>query len=124
MECLRPIDFKMKQHDCMISLEPTLHAVFIHKFKERMISDAFMSCRPRHNFFKYLIDYFSTIDKPKVKNHVSAGHIINNAFEDAASLTKRGLPYLGEEGVFQPVTDPNRADDFAKACRSLIGMGF
>jgi hypothetical protein len=88
-----------------------------------MISNVFMGCRPRHPFFKFLIDFLTWNDRHKQSDEtIATGQfLLYDAYEDVMKNTKRNIPVLGDDVLFQPVVDPRHAQSFVSSCKRLIG---
>lgn len=55
VEFLRPLDRLTNKYSCVLSPEPFEHSVFLYKLPF-VINQAIMLCKPKHPFFKMLID--------------------------------------------------------------------
>ena len=56
MECLKPLDTLMDYYRCIVSQEPDIHRVFLHRSSRPYLTDAFMACHRGHPFFKQILD--------------------------------------------------------------------
>jgi hypothetical protein len=66
IEDLKPLDKLGKTHNCIISQEPWGHVLFIWK-RTRLACNALMAARPKHPYFKYVIEQLPK-NAPKKKN--------------------------------------------------------
>ena len=57
VESLRPIDNLLYKYQCIIAQEPEEHQALLYEYKhKRYVMSAFMACRPKHPFLKFVID--------------------------------------------------------------------
>ena len=56
MESLKPLDAYISGHECILASEPLEHAYLLHNLERPLASNAFIACRRRHPFFRFVID--------------------------------------------------------------------
>ena len=89
------MDTKIAEHDCFVSMEPAIHQLVIYNDVSRLLSNALLACRPRHPFFKFVIDFLT---EGNVK-------ITPTPYNYVLKNTSENLPYLPNEDVYQPKAD-------------------
>ena len=109
MECVKPLEEKLSEMGCVISAEPDMHALmYYHLEMDRITSNAVMACRPRHPFFKYLVDDLAALSQ-MYKGHIleSTGPLmLLNAYTKYQLLNYPNVPTLAESEYFHPIGDP------------------
>ncbi|XP_064629555.1 uncharacterized protein LOC135488728 [Lineus longissimus] len=127
VEDLKPLDDLGKQHNCIISQEPWGHVLFIWH-RTRLACNALMAARPKHPYFKYVVEQLPK-NAPKKKDGPMAttGPIMidrtlyeyeeimkqNNTFKQNETV------YLANPDYFLPKLSGNGLPDVKKACARL-----
>ena len=121
VECLKPLDTKLAEHDCFVSVEPDIHAL-IHYEKDRLLSNGVMACRPRHPFFQYVADSL-TRDNRVASTDVSRAtgpRMLDGSYDEFKCVYPDYAPHIPDDDVFQPLPDPRAFDTFYKECKKIV----
>lgn len=120
VECLKPLQVKMDEYGCILSQEPNEQAFFVYLIPQ-LVSNAFLACRSRHPFYKYVIEHLiQYLDKPDVVEQTGPVmlHAAYVAFSNISYPTE--VPYIAPAETYQPKIDPRRIAEFQQSCEAQI----
>ena len=115
MECLRPLDPLTWQYGCVLSQEPLEHAHFLADMAPPVISNAFIACKPRHDFMKFIIkslpEYVRYVDDNNVLK-ATGPYMMTDVYKNYYE----GDLYLGTPDEFNPRLDESMLDIMRDRC--------
>jgi hypothetical protein len=124
IEDLKPLDHLGKKHNCIISQEPWGHVLFIWN-RLRLACNALMAARPKHPYFKYVIEQLpKNAPKKNVGPMATTGPImIDNTLYQYEKIVKKAkifnnsdTVYLANPDYFLPILSGNGLPPVKKAC--------
>ena len=125
VESLRPLDGILSKYPCIIAQEPSAHRAFLYEGELTFIPmPGFMACRPRHPFFKHVIDLLADYAKDfPLDVHQSTGpKFLKDALDiylTTYNKTADEYIYLAPPKWFLPTYDPLHEHGFKLTCTKL-----
>ncbi|XP_064627635.1 uncharacterized protein LOC135487611 isoform X2 [Lineus longissimus] len=128
MEDLKPLDDFGKIHNCIISQEPWGHVLFIWH-RTRLACNALMAARPKHPYFKYVVEQLPKNAPKNGKTNAMAttGPIMIDStlyqyekiMKQSNTFKQNETVYLANPDYFLPILADNGLPAVKKACAHL-----
>ena len=133
MENVRPLDAGLDTTTCVLGREPSAHTLLIHKLPDWLPSNAFMACRPRHPFFKLVIDnlprkmthYLADVSNstgPHMLRRVSKKYKnvrFANDIKQPPEKIMASQVYLSPSVAFLPTFDISQLEKIKSECKNI-----
>ena len=126
IEWLRSLDENILNRTCFIAQEPLEHALLINEkkdFDRPFGTNALMGCRPKHPFFKYVIErlrYKATLSSVQ---ETTGPWMVDSLAQEYIKQTKHAKVvdklFLAPPKYFLPTSDPRMAGVFIDECLAL-----
>ena len=125
VESLRPLDGILSEYPCIIAQEPGAHRAFLYEEELSFIPmPGFMACRPKHPFFKLVLDLLQDYAKDfPMDVHRSTGpRFLKDTMDIYLSTYNKSADeyiYLAPSKWFLPTYDPMHQYGFKITCNQL-----
>ena len=129
MECLRPLDNLLSAYSCIMAREPEEIAYVQHMRNMSIASNAFMACRPRHPFIKFIVNnLYSRITMNGLLETTGPFMLTEMLIKYKEGM---GSPprweddvYLAPAHYFMPYYGVETLEGMRRKCKVIIGMPF
>ncbi len=127
IEFLHPLEDILSKHSCILAEEPLIHALFNFESKNlthSFISNAIMACRPRHPFFKLVIENLG-INQGKKGNQETTGPLMLDDMlkvymRNRTSLQEEEVVYVAPSEYFLPTWDWRGTEGWMRKCQEIL----
>ncbi len=127
MEFLHPLDAKILNQPCFIATEPLIHSIMMYDEKNLdrpLRTNALIGCRPKHPFFKYVIDNL----RQNVKNSDQREHtgpfmldaLAKKYTRDFKNNTGVNSLFLAPPEYFLPTYDQRNTRKYEVLCKPVV----